>query len=643
VDADRHRLVLLTNHLCPWTTLYRKLGWETHPSRHFNIVHKPTDAIVYLGLKKGGLLYADRFVKDLGEWLDRAWEAYDGAGFDVPGFETVPASGVYEARVVPPVTLPGFEGFPGLSAGTVRQKVPVWAFLGSATAYFGSTVVESQWDVFSGNILFAANFKDPDAARHDASHELFHAVQNRAFNIASMGVRRWWMEATADYAAARLAMDLKGKAPLMGGDIKPRYLEKCITFHIPNDKGTDPQSFHDYSTSHFIDYLVGRGAGFKAMWDAVANPSIVDLAQVLDPLDKHLRATFGEQRGLAAFYADFARFYAFDPASPMPLKSGETLRSAAAARVDTLDPGSSVACAFALEPAYTARLWSVKPKWDAARPARSVKVTVARRDAGVGLFLYRLPGGKRRAGGGGFEAELGEKPLTLSIGQDDHLLVLAVRGFEGGKASAEVRMEDLAEPAKVQKPPSAPEPRLGLEIQMVLYVSYDRGYKDDQQQWPGAGFQPFENTGWRGFVLSGPGHFTGTRLDGDEESFVEGTRTAAAVTKLKWVNHRLTKRPNGDKVQEEWWEIELEDIPVTSYDPQEYILEGYDLSTGKWNTGFENHVPKLEHKVVFYPSRTTIELKNIFWQKTMVKSIDDMQGFAIMGERPFIRLYFTGP
>ncbi len=646
VDTARRRVAFLTEHLCKWTVLYRQLGWETHASRHFNIVHRPVDAIAFLKGGQKGSLFADRFVKDLGEWLDQAYEAYEKQGFTMPGFELVPAEApLSEARVVPPATLPGFERLIDGAGALIleNRKVPIWAFVGSATAYWGSQAQEAAWNPKSGNILFPTGFDSPEVCRHEASHELFHAVQNRYFNIASMAVRRWWVEATADYAAARIAIGETGPAPNMGAAIKPRYLERCISFLIPDDKGDQPDSFHEYSTAHFVDYLVSRGAGFKAMWDAVARPGLADLTQVLDPLDKHLKERFGEKRGLAAFYADFARFYLFDPASPLRLKAGETLRSTAATRLDTLDPGASAAFTFSLEPSFTARLWSVKPKWDANRPTRKVKVTAPRRAAGVSLFLYRLPEGRRLAGGGGFEAELGDKPLVLSIGQDDHLLVLAVRAFEGGKASAEVRMEDLAEPAKVKAPPPAPAARRGLELQMVLYVSYDRGYQDEKQRWPASGFQPFENTGWRGFVLSGSGHFTGTRLDGDKESRVEGTRTASAVTKLKWINHRLTKRPNGEKIQEEWWEIELENIPVTPHDPNEYILEGYDASTGKWNTGFEKSVPRLEHKVVFYPSGTSIALKNVFWQRTMAKSIGDMEGFAVLAERPHIRLYFTGP
>ncbi|MBL0209516.1 MAG: hypothetical protein IPQ13_01165 [Holophagaceae bacterium] len=644
VDMERKRILIRSGHLSRWTILYKKLGWETYTSRHFNLVHKPAEPIVYLALKKDAVVRADGFVKNLGEWLDQAYEAYEKAGFDLPGFELVPVNAVREARVVPKFTLPGFEGFPSAleSLSVVRQKTPIWAFVGSATSYFGSTVVESQWDVYSGNILFAANFKNPEAARHDASHEFFHAVQNQYFNVASMGVRRWWMEATADYAAARLAMKITGKPPLMGADIKPRYLEKCITFHIAGDTGNNPHSFHDYSTSHFVDYLVSRGADFKAMWSAVANPSLGDLAQVVDPLDKYLQETFGKGRGLSSFYKDFARFYLFDPSSPLPLPSGQTLREKAGARTDTLAPKASLAYPFDLETAFTAKLWSIKPGWDAARPTRTVKVTALSRDAGVALYLYRLPHGQRQSGGGGGEGELGKEPRTLTLGQDDQLFILAVRTADGGKAGAEVKVEDLAGPVE-KKPQPSTDARLRMDLQLVLYVSYTEGHKDDRQTWPRSGFQPFENMGaWRCFIIGEGGSFTGIRMDGDTESRVEGHRTADRIVDLKWKNHKIGKT-NGVKYCEEWWEIELEDIPVNPSDPKEFIQEAFDFETGKYITGFEKHVPKLEHKITFYPSGKTIRLSEVFWQKSMVKKTKDLDGFGLLGERPFIRIYISNP
>lgn len=195
----------------------------------------------------------------------------------------------------------------------------------------------------------------------------------------------------------------------------------------------------------------------------------------------------------------------------------------------------------------------------------------------------------------------------------------------------------------VKKPPPPTGGKLRMDLQLELYVSYSGGYKDEQQTWPQRGFQAFENTGaWMCFIINEGGTFSGRRMDDDTESWVEGRRSADRIIELKWKNHEVS-RTNGDKYREEWWEIELEDIPVNPMDRREYLLEGYDFGTGEYNVGFEKSVRKLEHIVTFYPSKKTITLQDIFFQISEVKKLDDLSGFGQLGHRPFVRVYIYNP
>jgi hypothetical protein len=123
---------------------------------------------------------------------------------------------------------------------------------------------------------------------------------------------------------------------------------------------------------------------------------------------------------------------------------------------------------------------------------------------------------------------------------------------------------------------------------------------------------------------------------------VEGRRTADRIVDLKWKNRLVSKHGTAVYRIEEWT-IELADIPVQPHDPREFILEGRDLETGKPTPGFRDHIPKLEHKVTFYPSKATAELAEVFYEKSEVRTMKDLNGFGLTADRPYIRVYIFNP
>lgn len=150
---------------------------------------------------------------------------------------------------------------------------------------------EAQWGWFSKNIEIPLTYIYQNELQMAATHELFHAVQNQYVNFVSMHRDRWWMEATADYAAAYIATSYGLQEPL-----KLNYLDTGIN---------SGETFHTYQTAYFVKHLVEAGLDFKEMFESVMDPE----QRALDAL----QAYCGKQNtSLRTFYNDFAYSVLFE-------------------------------------------------------------------------------------------------------------------------------------------------------------------------------------------------------------------------------------------------------------------------------------------------------------------------------------------
>lgn len=144
---------------------------------------------------------------------------------------------------------------------------------------------EAEWGWFSKNIEIPVTYIDEKELHMVSAHELFHAVQNQYITFATMAAERWWMEATADYAAAHIASSYGLK------DALPQsYLSSGVN---------DSKTFHMYQTAHFVKFLVDSGLDFKEMFEYVVTQSGGVLANL---------ATFCVTKGLSLpqLYENFA-------------------------------------------------------------------------------------------------------------------------------------------------------------------------------------------------------------------------------------------------------------------------------------------------------------------------------------------------
>lgn len=144
---------------------------------------------------------------------------------------------------------------------------------------------EAEWGWFSKNIEIPLTYIYEHELHKTAAHELFHAVQNQYATFATMAANRWFMEATADYAAAYVATSygLSDKLPY-------NYLQTGLA---------SSSTFHMYQSAHFIKFLVDNGSNFKELFVSVMEGS----GSALENLNKYL---ISNGSSLPAMYENFA-------------------------------------------------------------------------------------------------------------------------------------------------------------------------------------------------------------------------------------------------------------------------------------------------------------------------------------------------
>jgi hypothetical protein len=587
VDTQRHVLRTRTRHLSTWSGIYISNHWHISRSRRFNVVFSPGETVVMQQVKgPAGLIAAGDYAEILGRSLDLSLERYEAADFNVP-------------------------------EGDGEEDGRIWAFLGSATAYWGTQVVESQWSAYSGNLLFPTNYEDRRQADHDAAHELFHKIQNLDLNIGSMDLRRWWIEASADYAAARIGLQQKGPITSMGESIKPRYLEKTITFSIRSDDGKQPQSFHDYSTSHFIDYLVKQGADFKAMWDVVANPSWGDLGDAIDPLDKYLRGRFGASHGLDSYYRDFAQFYLFDSQSPMHKLPNGFFEDVASQKLTLTSGLRSGNLAASLEALHSAQVFAVRAAAEKDKPTRKIKVGLAP-GSGSGILAYAYllkPSGPGGAMKSTFLDMVSLNPVVAQLAPGDLIAVVACNSTSSVRTAALVIQDLSLDTKKLPTPPPPPPPATkgGPRIEILLYAecTYDKDFRSSKgATWASSlwnGFELEHNRG--GIPMTGTGAFHATRRTERYDDTVEGSMDSSRIQKLTW---KAVRRLG---FREEHWEIELKDIP-RAHDLNQhangttYMIRIVD-DDGQIFPNMEAHARVRMHEIIFPPENTKVTLTGV--------------------------------
>jgi hypothetical protein len=386
VDAARGVVRAQTRHLTPVAVRGVKGAATLGPPVTIGDLEVRESGTMTLVFEKAG-----RFVFQ----FDRAEvEANTGpnAGWYVRDDPTMPPLGNF-----PPYVKDGIRYFL-MAAQAFGAAAPPFAQPSRQWVYF-TTAESSSRGKLSGDITLRY-VREPNELKLEAAHEYFHSVQNQYFTFPGMSRRKWWIEATADYAGDVVAW---GGLGFMGGANyrNPRYLERPLTWASPDISvrllmqaltdtfirdgllKNDPHLDHQYTTAFFIDYLVrNRGVSFGALWAHVATQG----ADVRAALDGYLNTTL--RVSLAAVHRDFARHWAFSPQSPVRavLKKDvhAVLESSLSRRLEPTD--GPVTITVPLEGEHTAKV--VELTGSVGSPARALQVAAAALPADVTVDVY---------------------------------------------------------------------------------------------------------------------------------------------------------------------------------------------------------------------------------------------------------------
>lgn len=244
-DEANSTVVISTDHLSFWGLFGLDDGEVETTSPHFRIYFNEELNAPLLSAKPTGAGSIYDFAVEVRKALEEAYTRYADAGFKMPE-----RSNVYIDDWGPEKT--------------------------------------AEWGWFNKSIEIPVTYSDLSELKQDVAHELFHAIQNQYVRAPSMMASRWWMEATADYAAAGIGTN-NGLQTVMGLD----FIKKPLT---------DSDSRHIYRVAHFIDYLVKNRVDFKSLFEA----SLMGWGGPVAGIEKYLR-----EPGLGQYYADFARAFVF--------------------------------------------------------------------------------------------------------------------------------------------------------------------------------------------------------------------------------------------------------------------------------------------------------------------------------------------
>ena len=229
IDEEKGTIRVSTNTFSPW-------GWIALNVASFaeRICTPEGHFCIYYFENSEGLTLSDTYhyesmsdvAEDIGHYLERSREKYSAAGFTVPEYLNV-------------VTYKPFR-IPLITNDNESSKIP---FLTINEPHY-----QSGW--IGQNAIYFVRTKEAMESHNyflqTAAHELFHAVQNQHVNSFSMGKfeRKWFTEATADYASFVIAGDRNiGRFR----NLNAGFFSKPLS-NFEDD--------HPYQAAQFIDYLI---------------------------------------------------------------------------------------------------------------------------------------------------------------------------------------------------------------------------------------------------------------------------------------------------------------------------------------------------------------------------------------------------
>jgi hypothetical protein len=271
VNTKRNKVVISTNHLSRWRITMIIRGDIEWPSQHFIVVWNPNEAPIIGKTQQN----PKEFARKVSEYLEAAWQKYFTERYAVA---------------------------PGSKDETWPTDWPNNVEIGKTWVVIDQNIADSETQTVSGDITLKSIYDNEDQLKQDTAHELFHNTHLRKVRMPTYIQSQWWAEATADYAATRVAWDNLTGMSLISGEY---FRSPLMTVNAK----------HDYETARFVEFLVGKflvdkGLAFTQLFNDMAQsvPTAESLALIVQ---KKTGKSLLEQ------YRDFVIYVCFDSAGPI--------------------------------------------------------------------------------------------------------------------------------------------------------------------------------------------------------------------------------------------------------------------------------------------------------------------------------------
>jgi len=304
IDKENSRLIIPTYHLTKWSVNAIKADGHIY-NEYFSLYYSSDEMKQY----EAGLMPFDSavYIDEVFDAFNEVKEKYEKAGFR-PLEKIQGVQEVYLEEYPQAIQVPYYNIY---LTGNVKDVNA------SRSKYTGSITIPVD-DAFKFN---GVNY-------FQIAHELFHNFQNRYYYAIGMSefgtpfttapsdqflIRQWWLEASADYAAGRIAYP-NGDRPNkdMGGIISAKHLEKPLIYSPSSLTFWSPEDRHSYNNAWLFEFLVTeKGIDFKDMFETVAsyyNPSIYS---------NFVSYLLTKQLDINEVYSDYAKWWFSNPVSPL--------------------------------------------------------------------------------------------------------------------------------------------------------------------------------------------------------------------------------------------------------------------------------------------------------------------------------------
>ncbi|MDI9646623.1 MAG: hypothetical protein QFX40_08060 [Archaeoglobales archaeon] len=247
-----------------------------------------------------------------------------------------------------------------------------------------------------------------------------------------MSMQRWWIEATADYVADKLAFKTGG----MGSGIKQNYSELPLSTVDGN---------HEYATAFFVDWLVRGGVQFSSLWNAVKERyAIVGVEKALDEyLAKNYRSS------LLTEYSRFIDYLLFNKNSPIKVSGSTYPSSMISTAVHFSAEGGSKDVKVKIDKPYSSKVVGITCDVPKELKSRDIAITATSGiDSQVSARVYLLEVNER-----GKEKLIGtinaaNRPVIVKVSEKDAVYIVV-----SGEKASEVAFNVTAKAIKAQSVP----------------------------------------------------------------------------------------------------------------------------------------------------------------------------------------------